>query len=400
MKALIAGGGIAGTVCAMALKKAGIEPVVFESFGRGADGVGAFLTLTVNGIDALGAIDVEVAQLGGFETPRMAAYLGNGHKLAELTFGPRLPNGAAARTIKRSELYGGLRDEARRRGVQIQYGKRVVDARISRSRSVIVRFADGSEEEGDLLVGADGLRSRVREIIDPGAPAARYVGLLNTGGYARGIKVPGTPGTMQMFFGKRCFFGYVAQPNGEVWWFANPARRKEPTREELAAITPAQWHAELCELFAKDGMPAVEIIRATREIMGGWATYDFPTVPRWHNDRMLIIGDAAHAASPSSGQGASMAIEDSVVLATCLRDEPRIEDAFASYEHLRRDRVERIVAQGRRNGNGKTPGLLGRVVRDLMLRLIFSRMRAEGDSSMGWIFEHHVTWERMPAANR
>jgi len=275
----LAGGGIAGTVSAIALRKAGIEPVVFESFGRGADGVGAFLTLTVNGIDALGALDVAIAKLGGFETPLMALHLGNGHKLVELSFGPRLPNGAAARTIKRSELYGALGDEARRRGIRIEYGKPIVDAQISPSGKVIARFADGSEDEGDLLVGADGLRSRVREIIDPRAPAARYVGLLNTGGYARGIKVPGSPGAMQMFFGKRCFFGYVPHPNGEVWWFANPSRRKELTMEEQAAITPEAWRAELCELFAKDAMPAAAIIRATKEMLSVWNTYDFPTVP-------------------------------------------------------------------------------------------------------------------------
>jgi hypothetical protein len=72
------------------------------------------------------------------------------------------------------------------------------------------------------------------------------------------------------------------------------------------------------------------IIRATKEILAGWNTYDFPTVPTWHNERMIIIGDAAHAASPSSGQGASMAIKDAVVLAKCLRDEPCIEDALCN----------------------------------------------------------------------
>ena len=87
-----------------------------------------------------------------------------------------------------------------------------------------------------------------------------------------------------------------------------------------------------------------------------------------------------------------MAIGDAVVLAKCLRDEPYIEDAFATYEHVRRDRVERVVAQGRKNGNGKTPGLFGRIARDLMLRLIFGYLRSKGDSPMGWIFEHHVTW--------
>jgi len=70
---------------------------------------------------------------------------------------------------------------------------------------------------------------------------------------------------------------------------------------------------------------------------------------------MVIIGDAAHAPSPTSGQGASMAAEDAVVLAKCLRDLPDIPRALAAYERLRRARVERIVAQGARTGRSKTP---------------------------------------------
>src|SRR5689334_22587629 len=91
--ALVIGGGIAGAVAAIALKKAGIEPVIFESYDAGAEGVGAFLTLAVNGLDALEAVGIDAAQLGGFETPRMAFSLGSGERLAEFAIGPRLPSG-------------------------------------------------------------------------------------------------------------------------------------------------------------------------------------------------------------------------------------------------------------------------------------------------------------------
>ena len=74
---------------------------------------------------------------------------------------------------------------------------------------------------------------------------------------------------------------------------------------------------------------------------------------------MVIIGDAVHATSPSSGQGASMAIEDAVVLAKCLRDIPDTAAAFASFKKLRRERVERVVKHGKRSGDGKAPGRIG-----------------------------------------
>src|SRR5947207_3223922 len=81
----------------------------------------------------------------------------------------------------------------------------------------------------DPLLGADGLRSRVRTIIDPDAPSPRYVPLLNTGGFAEGLDLPDEPGVLNMVFGKHVFFCHVVSPDGRVWWFANPARKTEPT---------------------------------------------------------------------------------------------------------------------------------------------------------------------------
>jgi 2-polyprenyl-6-methoxyphenol hydroxylase-like FAD-dependent oxidoreductase len=382
-RALIIGGGIAGPVAAMALEKAGVDAVVHETHGHGSDGVGAYLTLAENGLEALRVLDLRdaVGHLG-METPRMRIVNGKGRPLAD--FGMR------GRTVRRADLYAALRDEAVRRGVTIEYGKRLVDADVT-PHGVRATFADGTTAEGDLLVGADGLRSRTRAIIDPKAPPARHIGLLNTGGYARGLRLPGPPGVANMVFGRRCFFGHFVHPDGDVWWFANPPSRREPTPAELAATTPQQWRARLVDLFQRDRGPMLDIIAATDTIMPAWNTYDFPTVPTWHNDRMVIIGDAAHATSPSSGQGASMAIEDAVVLGKCLRDLPSPAAAFSAFERARRQRVERVVAQGKRNGTGKAPGPAGAMVRDLMMPA-FMRMMAKRDL-MGWMFDHRIDWD-------
>ena len=266
---------------------------------------------------------------------------------------PRLP--MPARTVSRADLYQALRDEAVRRGVPIEYGKRLATAELTRD-GVRARFADGTAAEGDLLIGADGLRSVTRTIIDPRAPRPRHVGLLNVGGYARGMGLLGEPGAAHFVFGRRCFFGYMVHPDGEVWWFANPPSRREPARDELLAITSEQWRARLVELFRDDTGPMLDIIAASEEIFPGWNTYDFPRVPTWYNRPMVIIGDAAHATSPSSGQGASMAIEDAVVLAKCLRDIPDTAGAFAAFKGLRQERVERVVKHGKRSGDGKAQG--------------------------------------------
>jgi 2-polyprenyl-6-methoxyphenol hydroxylase-like FAD-dependent oxidoreductase len=99
-----------------------------------------------------------------------------------------------------------------------------VGADITPEGGVIARFEDGTHATGDLLIGCDGIRSRTRAIIDPAAPAPRYTGLLNIGGFAPAASIAATPGTYDMNFGKRAFFGYFVSPPGEIWWFATPQR--------------------------------------------------------------------------------------------------------------------------------------------------------------------------------
>lgn len=390
-KALVIGGGIAGTVTAVALRKAGHEVQLYEAYDRSADGVGAFLTLAVNGLDALDALELKDLVKGfGFDTPKMALSLGDGHRLAEFAFGGPMPDGTVSQTVRRSDLYIALRDEAARRGVTAEYGKRLVSASET-GDGVRARFADGTEAHGDLLIGADGLRSQVRRIIDPAAPAPRYIPLLNTGGFVRGVEVGGEPGVMQMTFGKRLFHAYVPWPNGEVWWFANLPRRREPAQSELAGVTSEEWRAKLLRLTAGDRTPIKAIIEATGEIHPPWSTYDFPRVPNWRTDRMVIIGDAAHATSPAAGQGAAMAMEDAVTLGRCLRDSAQLPDALRQYETLRRSRVERVVEQGKRNGDGKMSGPVSRLIRDAFLRRAFRNPKGAQDSD-AWMWNHHIDW--------
>jgi len=395
MHALIIGGGIAGPVTAMALQKAGIDSAVYEAYDRAADGVGAFLTLAVNGLDALRILDLDaVVANTGFDTPRFAFLKGNGRKIAELANGIALADGTVSQTVDRAALYGVLRDEAVRRGVRIHYGKRLLDAGTTADGQVIARFADDSGARGDLLIGADGLRSRTRQLIDPDAPRARYVGLLNVGGYARDISMDAEPGVMHMVFGRRCFLGYVVHPHdSNVWWFANPPQPYELSSAELAAIDPAQWRTRLLHLFADDKTSAADLINATPNLFTGWNTYDLPSVPTWHRDRMIIVGDAAHATSPASGQGASMAIEDAIVLAKCLRDADDVGTAFATYEQVRRARVERVVVQGKRNGDQKAPGPVGRLIRDHMILPLAFKLAAGGANSQRWMYDHHIDWD-------
>lgn len=130
--------------------------------------------------------------------------------------------------------------------------------------------------------------------------------------------------------------------------------------------------------------------------LAGDNTFDLPQVAVWHRGPMIIIGDAAHAPAPSSGQGASMAIEDGVLLAMALRDLPDVPSAFAAYERIRRERVDKIVAHGAQSSSNKTPGAVGRLLRDAFLRVVFRFVVTE--NSEAWMYDYRIDWDERLAS--
>jgi 2-polyprenyl-6-methoxyphenol hydroxylase-like FAD-dependent oxidoreductase len=335
------------------------------------------VTIAANGQDALRAIDADQPVLdASFSGARLRIFDSAGTQVADLPLGRDHP---APRTITRAALSRVLREEAVRRGVRVEYGKRLTTAEAS-GASVRACFADGSHADADLLIGADGIHSPVRTLIGPAAPAPRYTGLIVACGYAGHPPVT-TPeaGSYDMIHGSRAFFGHTTGPDGRDWWFA-----RIPSAELAAAGLDApasRWRERLADEFAGDNTPAAELIRCTSGPITITSAYDIPTLPAWHNDSMIAIGDAAHATSPSTAQGASMALEDAVILGQCLRDIPRIPEALAAFEQLRRERVERVVQAGASTGNPSPPAPAPPA----------PAPRKGGPPS--WLFGHHIDWD-------
>jgi 2-polyprenyl-6-methoxyphenol hydroxylase-like FAD-dependent oxidoreductase len=384
-RAIVVGGGVAGPVAAMALQRAGIEATVHEAHAGPAGDVGAWLGLQVNGLDALRAIGAEQAVADvGFPTPVIEFRSWTGKVLGALpTSGP---GGNVGLSMRRSDLYRALHAEALRRDVQVRYGSRLVDVR-STASAVTAVFADGTSEEADLLVAADGVRSTVRALLDPRAAAPRFVPVLNTAGYSEHVPPGAEVGRLTMVFGRRSFAGYLGAPSGGTWWFANPPLTREPAAGEVAGTSDAQWRALLADLHRGDRSPVLALVEATPDPLRGWTTYDVPTVRRWSAGRVVLIGDAAHATSPAAGQGSSLAVEDAVVLARCLRDLP-LPAALQAFEGQRRARAERVVAQGFRTSSAKSPPAVGRVARDLLMPLVLRRRDPNA-----WVRAHTVDWD-------
>ncbi|NNH68830.1 NAD(P)-binding protein [Nocardia uniformis] len=394
-KVLVVGGGVGGPVAAAALHRAGLEPVIYEAHSGPGDGLGAFLTLAPNGLAALKTVGLleRVRAAASFATTRIEFVNGSGRRLGLLGGEEKVPAELRSVTVNRAALQRAVTEGAAEQGVRLEYGKRFTSYAESDS-AVIAEFADGTTASGQVLVGADGIHSAVRGVMSPDAPDPRYIGLLGIGGYSPALDLPPTPEeTTRMVFGKRAFFGYQTAPSGEVFWFANLGN-SELSREEIASYGDAAWKERALELF-RDDLPEITTIMeaADPSDFRPQGIHDLASLPRWHRGRVALLGDAAHAVSPSSGQGASMAFEDALELARGLRDTDKVPTALAAYENARRDRVERIVAVGRKRGAQKAgssnPAALK--LRDLSMRVAFSLIRRFG--SQRWITEYRVEFE-------
>jgi 2-polyprenyl-6-methoxyphenol hydroxylase-like FAD-dependent oxidoreductase len=385
--ATIVGGGIAGPVAAVALRRAGIAATVYEAYPHAADGVGAILSLAPNGIDALRAIGFDARTLGE-PVDTMIIASDEGRPLAVL---PTLDGLPPSRVVWRSDLYRALHDYAVANGVRFVYDKRLVGIQETPD-AIVARFADEDWVSADLLIGADGIHSTVRSLIDPSAPDPRYVGHVGFGGLAVGSAFHGAPRTMYFANGKRAFMGYWTQADGSTIWFANVPRAESMSSAEARRTPNDEWLRQLRELFAED-RPGRDLLAhtdaSTLMLAGGGEI--MPSLPMWYKGRAVLVGDSAHAPSSSSGQGASMAAESVVELARCLRDLPNHRDAFAAYEALRRPRVEKVAAYGARNNNSKVSGPVAKALMKVMLPIAMKTVFTP-EKMFRWMHGHHIDW--------
>ncbi len=269
---MIVGCGIAGPVLAMFLQRAGITPVVYEGRPEPKDEAGAFLNLAPNGLAVLDTLGIK-GDIEGYGTPTTGIVFRNhrGKRLGE--------NPETTVLLKRGVLNKGLREAALRRGVAIEFGKRLGDVEITPQRTVIARFEDGSEARGEFLVGCDGIHSRTRRSIMPDAPQPIYTSVIDSGAFTRSSSVPPSEGVMRMTFGLEGFFGYQVVPSGEVYWFENFSLPNGPDRGKLEAVPDEEWRQRLLDVHRHDHAPIAEIIRSTEGGIGRWPVYEMPSMP-------------------------------------------------------------------------------------------------------------------------
>ncbi|HEY4372335.1 MAG TPA: FAD-dependent monooxygenase [Burkholderiales bacterium] len=371
MRIAICGAGAAGLTLAARLAQDGARPVLFEARDEATLAQeGIFLTLAPNGMNGLKAIGACAAvEQAGVRIMGVEIRNGRGTRLGfadqsdlEQVFG------APSVTLRRGELARILLERARASGADVRLGVRVAAVQ-ARADGVCLTLNDGRLFTADLLVAADGLRSSVRAAVFPEYPLPQYTGMIGAGGITE-AEVPHTGGILRMCFGDNAFFGYVKPSAGPVYWFNSYGA---PAAQAGPVLDAAAYARRLQALHAHDPAPNAEIMAQVQRMERNYPIYDMPRLPAWHRGRVMLIGDAAHAVGPHAGQGASMAIEDALVLAACLHAGEDFGTAFAGFERLRRARVAQVHRLTARNARRKrSMGRVGLFIRDLLLPLLIS----------------------------
>jgi len=373
-KALIIGAGIAGPITAILLRRIGIEAEVFEAWPH-ATGIGGGLQIAPNGMHVLAEAGLANDMIRrGAISESIEFYSQSGVPLGTINRDMEQRFGAPAVNMRRSTLNEAILAKAEHDNIAVHFEKRLVRIEDRADQPIVAHFADGSSAEGDVLIGADGVHSAVRGHVIPDAPMPFDTGLISFGGFVPRsvLEAVGTGPSLAMTFGQSGFFGYgfcTPDPqNGAMCWSTQPIHGIDAAT--FRAMDRGTLRRHLSRFHAGWHDPIPQIIAAMDEIVVT-ATLDVATLPTWSRGRTLLIGDAAHAASPHAGQGASLALEDALRLARLMEACEEISVTFDQFERERRPRAERIVALARRNGNHKREyGRTGAWIRDQMMKLL------------------------------
>jgi salicylate hydroxylase len=389
VRVIIAGGGTGGLAAAIALRKAGIEPLVLEQ-APAFTAIGAGLGLYANAMKALSylgadaywrqtAARIDVAEQRG---------LADDQVITSSSLEPRAakygePYYCGHRADLLTSLLTALPAEC------VRTGSRVV-AFEETARDVRVELEGGEEVRGDLLVGADGLRSATRKLL-MGEREARFTDVVVWRGLIPREKVPARYDAKIM-----SWYG----PRRHVLLYPLRHDRHAGSVYSLSAFVPAtevhreSWTAsgDLADLHGSlaDACPAMQDLLALMEEALITGIYFRDPLESWGSARVTLLGDAAHPAPPSAGQGAGMALEDAVMLAACLQragtgNEPA---ALREYVFRRKARTTRMLRSSRVNlRNSQTSDPVQVLARNGYLRGL-ERLSPAGPPMQEWLLGH------------
>ncbi len=375
MRTIVIGGGIAGPAIAIALRRIGHDVTVYEAYEVPPEDVGANFSLAVNGLRALEKLGcLHEVQEAGYPIERMRFYSEGGRLLGDVARLRREADPMRSISLQRGRLASILRRAALDAGAQIVTGERLVGGSES-ADSVTAHFESGRRDTADLLVGADGVWSTVRRMIDSSAPRAEYAGLYGVAGVAN---APGLdPGVWNLIYSRAGAFVYISIDENTQWWTAQIG---DPVKPDLRGIDDAQWMRRVNKLFP-EAMAQTVMASATSIITSGFLTVCDP-VEKWHSGRMLLVGDAAHPVGV--GHGASMCIEDALELATALTGAPSVPAALKAYDATRRPRIDKLLKHGHNARESKRPSTVKRQINSAKMRVLLPFF----EKAQGYLYDY------------
>lgn len=341
MKALIVGAGIGGVTAALALIDAGLDVELYERNGTLSE-IGAGIQISPNGVKVLDRLGLrDMIDAVAFRPEALEMRIGTtGTRIFSIPMREEAVRryGAPYYHVHRVDLLKLLAQALRARSTNAIHLNREVQSYAQTVTGVTVTFTDGTRAVGDVLIGADGIHSRVRAAMLGDTPA-RF-----TGNTAWRVVIPAAevrdlvPPTACVWVGPGRHAVTYYLRRGELVNFVGVVERKDWQSESW---TERGDKADLIGDFQGWAKPIARVIDQAGECYR-WALFDRDPLTKWRDGRIALLGDACHPMLPFLAQGAVMAIEDAWVLSRKLKAATDIPSALAAYETERKPRTTRV----------------------------------------------------------
>ncbi|KAF2009634.1 FAD/NAD(P)-binding domain-containing protein [Aaosphaeria arxii CBS 175.79] len=366
-KAIIIGGGPAGIAAALRLQqKNRISCTIYEVRDKPTT-LGGAIGIPSNGLRLLSRLNLynEVVAKGA-QTSNLNVRSSEGKLMGNMSLDAwsKQQTGFGYFRIRRTDLMDILLDAASKANIPIHFGKRITKIEET-DYTVTASFSDGSQEDADFVIGADGIHSSVRKIyVDPEcmpvySGIANVFSLLSTSELSK--SPPEIEGLNATLTANGMFGLSPANPTHDLlyWFFSRevdiPINTDRDGWEERGKKELEEGKANMLGLLGDDQCEWLEFLRDVidkTDAFKFYPIYKVPTGRPWHKGRVLIIGDAAHAMPPHASQGVSMALEDVFLLSNLLHSGRfSVEDSLRIYEEKRRPRTESMLHTAEKNGD-------------------------------------------------